>query len=146
MKKRKPLRTADATYMHLNKTENFQKFFRGFMELLKRKLQRVDVDGAEPYYICGQIHQRFNRDWKPFRHLWNYTSKKRLDFYAAKDLIEERIGRDLICECQVMHDEKAVRRMQLKEFGVDFGEPTSSKKAVDVVSGWELTKIDRGLF
>ena len=144
MKKRKPIRSADETYLHLNKSENFQNFFRGFMELLKRKLQRVDVDGDEPYYICGKMHQKFNRKWKPFQHLWNYTTKRRLDFYAARDLIEERIGRKLLCECQIMHDEEALRRRQLREFGVDFGEP--GNREVDIVSGFEMTKIDRELF
>ena len=144
MKKRKPIRSGDETYLHLKKIDNFQKFFRGFIEFLKKKLKRVEVDGSEPYYICGETHQKFNQNWKPFRHLWNYTSKKRFDFYAVRDLIEEKIGRKLLCECELMHDEEALRRKQLEAFGVDFGEP--GRRAVDVVSGWELSKIDRGLF
>lgn len=144
MKKLKPMRTPDATYLHLNKADNFQRFIRGFTELLKRKLQRVDVDGDEPYYICGQIHQRYNRNWKPFFHLWRYCEKMGFDYYIAKDIIERQIGRELLCECQLMHDEEALRRKQLEEFGVDFGEP--GRRGVDIVSGWDLTKIDRGLF
>jgi len=144
MKKRKPIRSADETYLHLNKTENFQTFFRGFIEFLKKKLKSIEEDGSEPYYICGETHQKFNRNWKPFRHLWNYTSKKRLDFYAARDLIEEKIGRELLCECQLMHDEEALRRKQLEAFGVDFGEP--GKREIDIVSGFEMTKSDIGIF
>ena len=144
MKKRKPIRSADETYLHLKKTENFQFFFRGFIEFLKKKLKRIKEDGEEPYYICGQMHQKFNRKWKPFQHLWNYTTKRRLDFYAARDLIEENICRKLLCECQLMHNEEALRRRQLREFGVDFGEP--GNREVDIVSGFEMTKIDRELF
>ena len=40
-----------------------------------------------------------------------------------------------------MHNEEALRRRQLEEFGVDFGEP--GKREVDVVSGSELFRIDR---
>jgi hypothetical protein len=128
----------------LKKTENFQSFFRGFIEFLKKKLKRIEEDGEEPYYICGQMHQKFNRNWKPFQHFWNYTTKRRLDFYAARDLIEERIGQKLLCECQLMHNEEALRRRQLREFGVDFGEP--GKREVDIVSGFEMTESDRELF
>ena len=136
MKKRKPLRTADATYLHLNKTDNFQKFFRGLIEFLQKKLQRVFVDRSEPYYICGDTHD--------FKYLWIYTEKKGLDFYAAKNLLDDFFFRELKCTCEVLGGDKEVRRRQLEEFGVDFGEP--GKREVDIVSGWELTKIDRGIF
>ena len=49
-----------------------------------------------------------------------------------KDLIEEHLGRQLECECEILRDEKAIRRSQLqKQFGVDFGEP--GERGVDVV-------------
>ena len=49
-----------------------------------------------------------------------------------KDLIEEQLGRELECECEIQRDEKAIRRIQLqKQFGVDFSEP--GKLGVDIV-------------
>jgi hypothetical protein len=60
------------------------------------------------------------------------TEKKGLDFYAVKDMIEEHIGRKVICECQILQDERELRRKVLtRMFGVDFGEP--GKREVDVV-------------
>ena len=41
-----------------------------------------------------------------------------------KEIIEDRIGRKLTCECQILNDEKAIRRKKLESvFGVDFGGP-----------------------
>jgi hypothetical protein len=46
--------------------------------------------------------------------------------------IEERIGRSLKCECELLNDVKAIRRKELHSlFGVDFGE--AGKREVDVV-------------
>jgi hypothetical protein len=103
MKKLKPVRTADATYMHLNKTDNFQTFFRGFIEVLKKKLKRVDVEGVGgTYYTCDRPHERYNQNWKSFPNLWNYTDKKGLDFYAVKDLLDEFFFRELECDCEIL--------------------------------------------
>ena len=41
----------------------------------------------------------------------------------AKSMIEDHLGRRLICECQILNDERAIRRMELEKFGVDFGTP-----------------------
>ena len=41
----------------------------------------------------------------------------------VKDLIEEHLGRQLECECEILGDKKAIRRRVLgKQFGVDFWE------------------------
>jgi hypothetical protein len=103
---------------------------------LQKKLQRVFVDRSEPYYICGDTHD--------FKYLWIYTEIKGLDFYAAKNLLNDFFFRELKCTCEVLGGDKEGRRRQLEAFGVDFGEP--GKREVDIVSGWELTKIDRGIF
>jgi hypothetical protein len=43
-------------------------------------------------------------------------------FDVAKSMIEDRLGRRLICECQILNDERAIRRKELERmFGVDFG-------------------------
>jgi hypothetical protein len=101
------IRTADHTWMILNQMPNFQRFFRGYLDILKSNLQQVSVmgnDGKERYryYTCGQDHDHRNPAWKPFQHLMRYCEKERLDFYEAKDMIEERIGRKLICECDLL--------------------------------------------
>jgi hypothetical protein len=45
------------------------------------------------------------------------------DAHAAQEIIEDKIGRQLECECQILNDENAIRRHQLRScFGVDFGE------------------------
>jgi hypothetical protein len=47
-------------------------------------------------------------------------------------MIEERIGRKLICECELLNDERKIRRKELQTmFGADFGE--SGKRDVDVI-------------
>ena len=101
------IRTADHTWMILNQMPNFQQFFRGYLELLKSNFKQVSVMGQDcteryRYYTCGQEHDRRNLEWKPFQHLMRYCEMERLDFYEAKDMIEERIGRKLGCECELL--------------------------------------------
>jgi hypothetical protein len=51
----KSILSPGATYLELNKPGNFQMFFLGLIELLKKKLQRIDVGGSgHYYYICGK--------------------------------------------------------------------------------------------
>jgi hypothetical protein len=39
-------------------------------------------------------------------------------------MIEERIGRNLRCECELLNDDKAVTRRELQAlYGIDFGLP-----------------------
>jgi len=101
------IRTADHTWMILNQMPNFQQFFRGYLEILKATLQQVSVmgqDGKERYryYTCGQDHDRRNPNWKPFKLLTQYCRKHGLDDYEALEMIEDRIGRQLVCECELV--------------------------------------------
>ena len=127
MPKMKKTLTNHQTWTELSSNDNFQKFFKGFLELLQNKLPKHEVIGHKhsySYYKCAQPHDRRNRDWKPFQNLEWYCKKKRYDFYAVKDMIEERIGRKLVCECELLHDERTMRRRELEQvFGVDFGGP-----------------------
>ena len=129
----KSILSSDATYLDLNKPSEFQKFFIGLIELLEKKLQRIDFFGSgHYYYTCGEIHYRCNHNWNHFGHIWAYTERKQFDFYVVKDLIEEHLGRQLECECEILRDKKAIRRRQLhKKFGVDFG--GQGKLGVDIV-------------
>jgi hypothetical protein len=119
-----PMRTPDATWLDLRKPHRFQEFFQGLIEYLETKLEKVTVAGSHDYYTCGQHHERWNPHWKPFQHLWDYCEKTGHDFYEAKDMIEERTGRNLKCECELLNDEREIRRKELQMmFGVDFGVP-----------------------
>jgi hypothetical protein len=40
----------------------------------------------------------------------------------VRDILFEYVGRKLECECQVLYDERELRRQALRrQFGVDFG-------------------------
>jgi hypothetical protein len=131
MPKRKQIRTSQQTWKELS-NDNFQKFFKGFLELLQNNLPKHEVIGNNnkySYHTCGQPHDRRNRDWNPFKNLEWYCKKTRYDFYAVKDMIEERIGRKLLCECELLHDGRSMRRKELERvFGVDFGGPGNSRE------------------
>jgi hypothetical protein len=56
--------------------------------------------------------------------LWDYCERTGYDFYVVRDIIFERLGRKLVCECEMLQDNMKRRRMELvKMFGVDFGGP-----------------------
>ena len=66
----------DATYLDLNKPSEFQKFFIGLIELLKKKLQQKNFgDSGHYYYACSEIHDRCNHNWK---HMRNCQQRKSL--------------------------------------------------------------------
>ena len=47
--------------------------------------------------------------------------KQGLDDFAVRDILEEHLGRKLECECQVLFNERELRKEALKrQFGVDF--------------------------
>jgi len=126
------MRTADATWLALRQAANFQPFFDGLLEYLKQNLEKCKIGGSYEYYTCGHDHQRWDRQWEPFKHLQRYCPKTVYSFYQAKDLIEDHIERKVICECRILTDEKDLGRMRLQTaFGVDFGEP--GRRELDVV-------------
>ena len=97
----KPMRSAHQTWAELSSDEAFQKFFKGFLELLQNKLSKQEVIGhnySYVYFTCGQPHDPRNPKWKPFQHLEQYCERTRFDFLTVKDIIEDRIGRKFQCE------------------------------------------------
>ena len=116
------MRTADGTYLVLGQKHEFQKFFKGLIGYLQKKLKKVEIEGGRHYYTCGQPHIRFRQSWESFPNLWNYTDKKGFDFYAAKDLFDEFFHRELECECEILCGDKEIRRRELERSGVYFGE------------------------
>jgi hypothetical protein len=54
---------------------------------------------------------------------WDYCERTGYDFYVVRDIIFERIGCKLVCECEMLRDDKKRRRVKLEcLFGVDFGD------------------------
>ena len=132
----KPMRSVQKTWADLSNDEIFHKFFSGLLELLQNKLFKREVIGhnyTDSYYTCGQLHDRRNPGWKPFQHLEQYCERTRFDFLTVKDIIEDRIGRKFVCECQLLRDDRTRRRFELERiYGVDFS-GMSGKKDFDVV-------------
>ena len=55
------------------------------------------------------------------------------DFFVARDIIFERLGRKLVCECEMLRDDKKLRRLELERmFGVDFGESGRKGTGIDL--------------
>jgi hypothetical protein len=51
---------------------------------------------------------------------------------VIQEIIEEHIGRKIVCECEIFIDPKEAKRKRLQAaFGVDFGAP--GKRNLDVV-------------
>jgi hypothetical protein len=115
--------------------EGTRQFLLGYLDLLKKSLKMEEVKGDSyeySYYTCGQAHDRLNPNWKPFGILERCCKKARLSTLAVKEIIEEQIGRKIICECEILSDPKEVARRRLSAaFGVDFGE--AGKRNLDVV-------------
>jgi hypothetical protein len=118
------IKTPDATYLALNQPHIFGPFFAGYLDLLRKKLSQVDVIGTSghkySYYSCGQDHYRQNPNWKPWQHLQVYCDDQRYDFFETRDLVFTRIGRRLVCECELLQNDDEIRRRELEAFGVDF--------------------------
>ena len=127
MKRPTKLRTPDHTQLDLGQGKYYRQFIEGYIKILQSNLKQVKHVGhnySYTAYTCGEPHDRRNPNWKPFRLLWDYCERTGYDFYVVRDIIFERLGRKLVCECELLRDDKKLRRMELeKMFGVDFGEP-----------------------
>ena len=111
----------------LDRKSNFDAFMKDYIEVLKWEFKKIEVKGSDhsySYYTCGQTHDSRNPAWEPYKILWKLCKQNGYDPFIAKEIIEERIGRKLTCECQVLNDERAIRRRKLEiAFGLDFGGP-----------------------
>jgi hypothetical protein len=98
---------------------------REYIDLLQNSLQKVEVRGYTHnsyYYTCGQLHDRRNLSWHPFKLLSQICKKYDYDPLIAIDLIEDGIRKRLECECQIIDNQSQHRRNALiNNFGVDFG-------------------------
>jgi hypothetical protein len=135
MKRQHKMRTPDHTRLNLGQEKYYCPFIEGYIKILQTNLKQIKHIGHNynyRTYTCGEPHDERKPNWKPFRLLWDYFERKGYDFFVARDIIFERLGRKLICECEMLRDDKKLRRLELeKMFGVDFGE--SGRRGLDLV-------------
>ena len=126
MKRHPRMRTPDHTRRNLSQEKIYRPFMEGYIMVLQSTLKQVKHIGhnySYTTYTCGEPHDRGNPNWKPFKIFYDYCERTGYDFFAARDIIFERVGRKLVCECEMLRDDKKHRRMELESmFGVDFGE------------------------
>ena len=127
MKRHPRMRTPDHTRSNLGQDKYYRPFIDGYINVLQTTLKQVKHIGnnySYRTYTCGEPHDPRNPNWKPFKILWDYSERTGYDFFVVRDIIFERIGRKLVCECEMLRDHKKQRRMELESiFGVDFGGP-----------------------
>ena len=95
----------DSTWTDLDQMPIFQKFMKEYIDLLQKRLKKVEVMGnsySSSYYTCGQAHDRRNRSWQSFKLLSQICRKYNYDPLIARDIIEEKIHKRLECECQIL--------------------------------------------
>lgn len=112
------------TWIKLHSDSLWNPFFEGLKEYLRSKLKVIKIDERFEY-TCGAIYhhpsipdyQRFK-----FRHLEAYCLSKGFDDMVVMELIIEKTGRKIICECELVNNIENNRRARLqKSFGFDFG-------------------------
>ena len=98
-----------------------ENFLQDYRQILMDNFRKVIIEGGGEYWTCGQEHDPRNWNWKPWRYLEQLCRKRGLDDIAAREILEEHLGRKLECECQVLYDERELRKEALRrQFGVDF--------------------------
>jgi hypothetical protein len=131
----KPIRPAHETWKYLNQESNIQQFMKELLAYLQKNLQIIKVhDGKSSYqyYSCGQLHDPRNPLWKPYHHMQEFCREKRCDFRVVMSLLEDRIKRRPICECELLIDTADLRRKNLQTtFGMDFGTP--GNRELDII-------------
>ncbi|MFC1825998.1 hypothetical protein ACFLYZ_01230 [Thermodesulfobacteriota bacterium] len=120
-----PMLTADATWYRLNRDNNFKTLFDGLKEYLKSKLKVIKIEGVYAYYSCGSdYHHKSMPGWKPIKHFIDYCNSQGYDYFVVKELIEEKLKKEIICECEIVNNIDEIKRARLqRSFGIDFGEP-----------------------
>ena len=114
-------RTAHGTYLYFAEPGVLEIFMRDYRRILTENFQKVSIEGGGEYWSCGQDHDPRNWNWKPWQHLERLCRKQGLDDLSVRDILFEHLGRELDCECQVLFDERELRKDALKrQFGVDF--------------------------
>ncbi len=115
------MRTEYMSYLYFKNPSNLNKFLNDLRQILKKKFQKITVAGSDSYYSCGRDHKWPGWGWKPFQHLERYCLRNGLDDFGVRDALEEYLGRKIVCECQILQDEREIRKRDLaRQFGIDF--------------------------
>ena len=134
MKRPPKMRTPDHTRSNLGQERYYSPFIEGYLKVLQTNLKQVKHIGHNYSYMtytCGEHNCEGNPNWKPFKLLWDYSERTGYDFFVVRDIIFERLGRKLVCGCELMRDGEKCRRLELESmFGVDFGGP--GKRELDI--------------
>ncbi len=94
---------------------------RDYRQLLMANFQKIRIEGGGEYWTCGKEHDPRNWNWKPWQHLERLCLKRGLDDFAVREILVEHLGRNLEYECQVLYNERELRKEAFKrQFGVDF--------------------------
>jgi hypothetical protein len=90
--------------------------------ILLENSQLIRIKSGWDYRGCGQEHDSRNWNWKPWQNLERVCCEQGLYDFVARDILFEHLGRKLECECQVLFDERELRKDALKrQFGIDSG-------------------------
>ena len=108
----------DCSWTDLDQEPIFRNFMKEYLDLLQKNLTKIKVKGdsystSHYTYTCGQIHDRRNPSWQPFKVLSLICKKYNYDLLIARDIIEERIHKRLECECQILGNKPQNPRMEL---------------------------------
>ncbi len=114
-------RTAYGTYLYFAEPQACLKPSCEITRDSKNQFPKIRIEGTGEYCSCGLDHDPRNWNWKPWQHLERLCRKRGLDDFATRDILFEHLGRKLDCECQVLYDEREMRKEALRrQFGVDF--------------------------
>jgi hypothetical protein len=100
----------DKTWTDLEQVQIFQKFMKEYIDLLQNSLKKVEFKGnssSSSYYTCGQVHDRRNPSWQPFKLLTQICQKYDYDSLIAREIIEEKIRKKLERECQILGNQSS---------------------------------------
>jgi hypothetical protein len=105
--------------------EGTRKQVKRCVAYLEQHLIKVEMQGATgkiSYFTCGHDHDKRDPNWKPYRHLETFSKKEKIYMSRFLDTIEDWLGREISCECEILNDRKEVTRKRLSAaFGIDFG-------------------------
>jgi len=96
------------TYWELSSLEDaFEKFLLELQEYLKSKLKpvlKMDGDICYAEWDCGLDHNNPYLDCETIKNTIEFCEKKGLDDVEVVNMIDDYLGRDLFCECELVND------------------------------------------
>jgi hypothetical protein len=107
-------RSAYGTYLYFAEPGTLETFMRNYRQNLMDNFQRVRIEGGGEYWTCGQDYDPRNWNYKSWHHLEKLCPGKGLYDFALRDILSEHLGRKLERECQVLYDERELRKRPLK--------------------------------